>query len=208
MSTRKGRIVFLEDVLNKAVEKTREIIIEKNVVTDDVDETAAAVGIGAVIFQELSNNRIKDYVFSWDKILNFDGETGPYVQYTHARACSVLRNAGEEVALNAAAVDGIDLQHITGDSAYDLVKMLYAFPQMIVEASEKYEPSIITRHLVGIAQAFNRFYHDERILTDNENEKTAKVALVIAAKTTIKNHRRSEERRVGKECRSRWSPYH
>ncbi len=187
MSTRKGRIVFLEDVLNKAVEKTREIIIEKNVVTDDVDETAAAVGIGAVIFQELSNNRIKDYVFSWDKILNFDGETGPYVQYTHARACSVLRNAGEEVALNAAAVDGIDLQHITGDSAYDLVKMLYAFPQMIVEASEKYEPSIITRHLVGIAQAFNRFYHDERILTDNENEKTAKVALVIAAKTTIKN---------------------
>ena len=89
-------------------------------------------------------------MFSWDKILNFDGETGPYVQYTHARACSVLRNAGEEVALNAAAVDGIDLQHITGDSAYDLVKMLYAFPQMIVEASEKYEPSIITRHLISI----------------------------------------------------------
>ena len=98
-----------------------------------------------------------------------------------------MRNAGEEITLNAAAVNRIDLQHITGDSAYDLVKMLYAFPQMIVEASEKYEPSIITRHLVGIAQAFNRFYHDERILTDNENEKTAKVALVIAAKTTIKN---------------------
>lgn len=93
MSTRHGRVVFLEDVLNRAVEKTREIIIEKGVNTDNVDETARQVGIGAVVFQELSNNRIKDYVFSWDKVLDFNGETGPYVQYTHARAASVLRNA-------------------------------------------------------------------------------------------------------------------
>ncbi|MFA5634396.1 MAG: arginine--tRNA ligase, partial [Anaerovoracaceae bacterium] len=95
MSTRHGRVVFLEDVLNKAIERTREIILEKKVNTEDVDITAKQVGIGAVIFNELSNGRIKDYVFSWDKILNFDGETGPYVQYTYARAASVLRNAGE-----------------------------------------------------------------------------------------------------------------
>ena len=93
MSTRQGRVVFLEDVLNKAIERTREIILEKNVNTDNVDVTARQVGIGAVVFNELSNGRIKDYVFSWDKVLNFDGETGPYVQYTHARAASVLRNA-------------------------------------------------------------------------------------------------------------------
>ena len=95
MSTRHGRVVFLEDVLNKAVERTREIILEKNVNTENVDVTAKQVGIGAVVFNELSNGRIKDYVFSWDKVLNFDGETGPYVQYTHARAASVLRNAGK-----------------------------------------------------------------------------------------------------------------
>ena len=95
MSTRNGRVVFLEDVLKTAVEKTREIIAEKNTEGIDVDEVARQVGIGAVIFQELSNNRIKDYVFDWNNVTNFDGETGPYVQYTHARACSVLRKAGE-----------------------------------------------------------------------------------------------------------------
>ncbi|MFR6259095.1 MAG: arginine--tRNA ligase, partial [Anaerovoracaceae bacterium] len=94
MSTRQGRVVFLEDVLNRAVEQTKKIIEEKNVNTENVEETAREVGIGAVIFNELSNYRIKDYVFSWDKVLNFEGETGPYVQYTHARACSILRNAG------------------------------------------------------------------------------------------------------------------
>lgn len=187
MSTRHGRVVFLEDVLNKAVEKTREIIVEKNVVTDNIDETAAMVGIGAVMFQELSNNRIKDYTFSWDKVLNFDGETGPYVQYTYARAKSVLRNAGEEVTAKAGAAEGLDMQYISGDSAYELTKLIYAYPSVIEEAAAKYEPSVITRHIVDVAQAFNRFYHDEHILVDNEDEKTAKTALVIAAANTIKN---------------------
>ncbi|MBR6444008.1 MAG: arginine--tRNA ligase [Firmicutes bacterium] len=187
MSTRHGRVVFLEDVLNKAVEKTREIIVEKNVVTDNIDETAAMVGIGAVMFQELSNNRIKDYTFSWDKVLNFDGETGPYVQYTYARAKSVLRNAGEEVVAKAQAAEGLDMQYISGDSAYELTKLIYAFPSVIEEAANKYEPSVVTRHIVDVAQAFNRFYHDEHILVDNEDEKIAKTALVISAANTIKN---------------------
>lgn len=185
MSTRQGRVIFLEDVLNRAVEQTRKIIMEKNVNTENVDETAREVGIGAVIFNELSNYRIKDYVFSWDKVLNFEGETGPYVQYTHARACSILRNAGEAVA--ARAKEGFDASRITSDSAHALIKLIYEMPEVIVEAGEKYEPSIVTRHIVDIAQAFNKFYHDEHILVDDEEEKTAKVALVMAARNVIRN---------------------
>ena len=183
MSTREGRVIFLEDVLNRAVDQTREIIKEKNVNTENIEETAAAVGIGAVIFNELSNYRIKDYVFSWEHVLNFEGETGPYVQYTHARACSILRNAGEEVVAKAKA--GFDPSWITGDSAHELETLLYQLPDVIAEAGEKYEPSIVTRHIVDIAQAYNRFYHDEHILTENEDEKIAKVALVMAAKNAI-----------------------
>lgn len=189
MSTRHGRVVFLEDVLNKAVEKTREIIAEKNpnASEEEIDEIAKTVGIGAVIFQELSNNRIKDYVFKWDKVLNFDGETGPYVQYTHARCASVLRKAGDEITAKAAGLENIDCKYLCSESAYDLAKMLYKFPAVVADAGEKYEPSIVTRHIVDIAQGFNRFYHDEHILTDNEAEKTAKVALVLAAKNAIRN---------------------
>ena len=186
MSTREGRVIFLEDVLNRAVDQTREIIKEKNVNTENIEETAAAVGIGAVVFNELSNYRIKDYVFSWEHVLNFEGETGPYVQYTHARACSILRNAGEEVVAKATAGD-FDPAFITSDSAHQLEMLLYEFPDVVIEAGEKYEPSIVTRHIVDIAQAYNRFYHDEHILAEDENEKIAKVALVLAAKDTLAN---------------------
>ena len=185
MSTRQGRVIFLEDVLNRAVEQTRQIIKEKNVNTENIDETAKEVGIGAVVFNELSNYRIKDYVFSWDKVLNFEGETGPYVQYTHARACSILRNAGDDAVAKARA--GFDAKYITSESAHRLMSLIYEMPEVIVEAGEKYEPSIVTRHIVDISQAFNKFYHDEHILVDNEDEKIAKIALVLAAKTAIKN---------------------
>lgn len=187
MSTREGRVVFLEDVLNGAVDKTREIIKEKNPDADaeTVEDIAKAVGIGAVVFNELSNYRIKDYVFSWEHVLNFEGETGPYVQYTHARACSILRNAGDDVVAKAKA--GFDAKYLTGESAHELSRLLYELPEVIVEAGEKYEPSIVTRHIVDIAQAFNKFYHDEHILVDNEDEKIAKVAMVLAAKSAIRN---------------------
>jgi arginyl-tRNA synthetase len=181
MSTRAGRVVFLEDVLKNAVEKTREIVIEKDVNTDDVDETARQVGIGAVIFNELHNNRIKDYVFSWDKVLNFDGETGPYVQYVHARAASVIRKAG-----NPDVTADVDASYLTSGSAFALAKTIYDFPSVVSLAGEKYEPSIVTRHRVDVAQAFNRFYHDEQVLVDDEAERAAKLALVFATKQTIK----------------------
>jgi len=187
MSTRQGRVVFLEDVLNNAVEKTRNIIIEKNVNTDNIEEAANQIGIGAVIFQELANNRIKDYVFSWDKVLNFDGETGPYVQYTHARIASVLRKNADDVDASKISIESCGASYLEGDSAYELAKMLYKFPEVILDAAEKYEPSILTRHIVDIAQAFNRFYHDEHISVEDEKEKQAKLALAYSAKVVLKN---------------------
>ncbi|MBE6036897.1 MAG: arginine--tRNA ligase [Clostridiales bacterium] len=188
MSTRHGRVVFLEDVLKRAVEKTREIIIEKNVNTDNIDVTAKQVGIGAVVFQELSAARIKDYVFSWNKVLNFDGETGPYVQYTHARAASVLRKAGFDAAAekqNGTLLSGADFSKVTGDSAMELIRLIYKYPAVVKEAGEKYEPSVITRHIVDMAQCFNKFYHDEHIIVEDEAEKKAKLLLTYAAKETI-----------------------
>lgn len=181
MSTRKGKVVFLEDVLNRAVEKTREVMLEKNVGNENIDEVSKQVGIGAVVFQELSNNRIKDYTFSWDKVLNFDGETGPYVQYTHARACSVLRKA------QAGVTTDVDYSYITTETAYELAKLILRFPQVVIDAANKYEPSVVTRHIIDVAQAFNKFYHDEHIIVENMEEQKAKLLLVDAARQTIAN---------------------
>lgn len=186
MSTRHGRVVFLEDVLNGAIEKTREIIKEKNPNIENLEEITSQVGIGAVVFNELSNNRIKDYTFKWDQILNFDGETGPYVQYTHARCASLLRKAGEDIVAKAQDPKNVDFALLAkSDSAYELTKLIYAFPGVVEQAGEKYEPSIITRHIIDIAQCFNKFYHDEHIIVDDEVEKTSKIALVIATKRVI-----------------------
>ncbi len=192
MSTRHGRVVFLEDVLKRAVEQTRQIIHEKSISKgrlseEEMEETAKMVGIGAVMFNELSNAKIKDYTFAWGKVLNFEGETGPYVQYTHARAAAVLRSAEESLQAVLADPAGADMSYIGSDSAYQLLRLIYRFPQAVVDAGEKYEPSVITRHVVDIAQSFNKFYHDEHILVDDEAEKRAKLLLTYAAKQTIKN---------------------
>ncbi len=185
LSTRHGRVVFLEDVLNKAVEKTREIIIEKGVNTDQLDETSRTVGIGAVVFRELSAGRIKDYVFDWDKVLNFDGETGPYVQYTHARAASVLRNGGFDP--KKVDVSNLDYSYLSCDAASELIKELYAFPEAVEKSMEDNEPSTVTRSIIDIAQSFNKFYHDEHIIVDDEAERNAKLALTYASKQVIAN---------------------
>ena len=186
LSTRKGKVVFLEDVLNKAVEKTREIILEKNVNTDNLLETAKIVGIGAVVFNELSNSRAKDYVFSWDKVLNFEGETGPYVQYTYARASSILRNAEPELLEKVMEQGVVEPSYLITDSAFRLVRLIYKFDEVVVEASERYEPSVIARYVVDVAQAFNRYYHEEHILVENIEEQLSKLALVIVTRSVIK----------------------
>ena len=205
LSTRKGRVVFLEDVLNTAIEKTRDIVLEKGVNSELIDETAKTVGIGAVMFNELSASRIKDYTFDWNEVLNFDGETGPYVQYTHARCASVLRNAEEKYGslvgepddsgafrcgiskVIEKALDNADISSLTNPAAFELAKELYEFPTVVTEAAAKYEPSVITRHIVDIAQCFNKFYHDEHIIVEDEGERRAKLMLTAAAKQAIKN---------------------
>ena len=189
MSTRTGNVVFLADVLNQAISKTKEIISEKGVVTDNADETAAQIGIGAVIFQELHNNRIKDYVFNWDKVLNFDGETGPYVQYGHARAASVLRKA-EELGVDVSPetlLGATDYSAAESDSVFTLAKLIGSLPDAVKEAGEKYEPSILTRHVTDIAQAFSVFYHEEPILPLTGDARTVRLAMTAATKQAIKN---------------------
>jgi len=189
MKTRDGKAVLLSDVLGQAVSKTREIIREKGVVTEDMDEAAQEIGVGAVIFQDLLNNRIKDYVFNWDKVLNFDGETGPYVQYSHARAASVLRKA-EELGLDVSAgalLGAKDYSASGSDIAFALVKLIGALPDAIKEAGDKYEPSILTRYVTDIAQAFSVFYHNEPILPLAGDERTVRLAITAATKQAIKN---------------------
>ena len=174
-------MVFLEEVLRKAIEKTREIIEEKSPNLENKDDIAEKVGVGAVIFQELSNNRIKDYTFSWEKTLAFEGETGPYVQYTHARACSVLRKAGD--------VDFNDVNFSLLDSkeAMELVRLMSQLPQVVLDAARKFEPALITRLTTDLAQAFNRFYHDCPILVEDKEVAKARLTLVKAARQTIRN---------------------
>ncbi len=179
MSTRKGKVVFLEDVLNQSIDKTLSIIEERNPDLENKEEVAKQIGIGAIKFQELFNNRIKDYTFDWDEILNFEGETGPYVQYTYARANSILNKYGQDV------VADVDFSFINSKEEMDLVTTIYNLPQVIVNAKNKYEPSLITRHLTEIAKAFNKFYNTTHILNLEENEKKAKILLVYATKMSI-----------------------
>ncbi len=181
LSTRKGRVVFLEDVLNKAVEKTKEIIMEKNPNLENIEEIAKQIGIGAVVFQELSNNRIKDYTFSWERTLNFDGETGPYVQYTHVRTCSVLRKANEVISKD------VDFTALTDSDSINVIKEIGNFPKAVKDVIKNNEPHIIARYVVDLAQAFNKFYHDNAILVEEETVKKARLALVEATRQTIKN---------------------
>lgn len=182
LSTRKGKVVLMEDLLDEAVKKTMGIINDKNPDLPDKEEVAKEVGIGAVIFDDLYNGRIKDIVFSWDRMLNFDGETGPYVQYTHARACSVLKKA--EYVKGTAP---IDYSVLTDDASVDVCKMLANYSAKIKEAASRYEPSVIARYLVDLSQAFNKFYHDNVILTDDENVRNARLAVVDAVRLVIRS---------------------
>ena len=179
MSTRKGRVVYLEDVIDKCVEKALAIITEKNPSLENKEETAKTVGVGAVIFGALYNNKIKDITFSYDKVLNFEGETSCYVQYTCARAHSVLEKGGSARAYAAKEVC---------PQEFEVVKQLAEFPATCHDALEKYEPCFIARYCVDLAQKFNKFYFDCSILNAEDGQTRAfRLALTEATLVTLKN---------------------
>ncbi len=179
MSTRNGRVIWLKEVLDKAVEKAEKIISEKNPDLKNKEQVAESVGVGAVVFSALWNNRIKDIVFSYDKVLNFDGETAPYVQYTYARCASALRKGG------AFDPDKADLGAITTDEGYEVVKSLLSFGESVRQAAKLREPCLVTRHIVDLAGKFNRFYIGHRIVVDDEGTRNARLMLTAAVKHTI-----------------------
>ena len=179
MSTRKGNVVFLEDVINKCIEKAYAIIDEKNPNLENKEEVAKKVGVGAVIFGALYNNKIKDIVFSYDKVLNFDGETSVYVQYTCARANSVLQKGGVPSSYE---IPTLTIEEI------ELVKAISVLPETVKAAAEKYEPSLIARFAVDVAQKFNKFYFDCKILAaEDEKTKNFRLALTNATLQALKN---------------------
>ena len=180
LSTRSGNIIYAEDILKDAIAKSLEIITEKSPNLPNKEDVAKKVGVGAVLFNDLYNQRIKDVSFSWNKVLNFDGETGPYVQYTHARCCSVVRM---DENFDSSAPVNYDL--ITEQDAIELLKEINRFPAVIKDAADKYEPSVVARFAVDVAQAFNKFYNSTRINVDDRDLKNARVMLTYLTKNTI-----------------------
>lgn len=180
LSTRSGNIIYAEDILRDAIAKSLEIITEKSPNLPNKEEVSKIVGVGAILFNDLYNQRIKDVSFSWDKVLNFDGETGPYVQYTHARCSSVVR-----LAEGFDPEKAIDYSVITEADAIDLLKEISRFPKVVADAADKYEPSVVARFAVDVAQAFNKFYNSTRINVPEENIKQARVMLAYLTKNTL-----------------------
>ena len=180
ISSRKGNVIFAEDLLRESINKTTSIIEEKNPDIPDKEEVAKQVGIGAIIFNDLYNQRIKDVIFDWNKLLNFDGETGPYVQYTYARASSVLRKIGE-------VPDTIDYTLLTDEASIGLLKEIERYPQVIKDAAERYEPSVIARYSIDLAHAFNKFYHECQINVEDETTKYTITNVVKIARYLIKD---------------------
>ena len=180
LSTRHGNVIYLKDVLRAAVDKTYEIICEKSPELDDKRGVAAAVGVGAVVWNGLYNGRIKDVVFDWSTALNFDGETGPYVQYTHARCCSVLRKAQPD------SLTDIDYDHLSDAGSAAVLTAIGAFPDAVREAMEKNEPYLVSRAIIAVCTAFNRFYYEQRIMADEPDVKNARLALTRACEQVIR----------------------
>ena len=178
LSTRKGKIVLLEEVLNEAIQSAKEQISEKNPDLENKDAVAKQVGVGAVIFHDLKNDRLNTFDFNLEEVVRFEGETGPYVQYTHARAVSLLEKAGFVPSETADYA-------LNDDTSWEVVKLVQKYPETVLSAGEKYEPSVIAKHAIKLAQAFNKYYAHTKILADDE-QKEARLALVYAVTVLLK----------------------
>lgn len=178
LSTRKGKIVLLEEVLNEAIQSAKEQISEKNPDLENKDAVAKQVGVGAVIFHDLKNDRLNTFDFNLEEVVRFEGETGPYMQYTHARAVSLLEKAGFVPSETADYA-------LNDDTSWEVVKLVQKYPETVLSAGEKYEPSVIAKHAIKLAQAFNKYYAHTKILADDE-QKEARLALVYAVTVLLK----------------------
>ena len=182
LSTRKGNIIYAEDILKEAIERALKAIEDKNPALPDKAAVAKIVGVGAVIFHNLFHQRIKNVDFSWEEVLSFEGSTGPYVQYTYARAKSILRKCSK-----ALQGEGADFGVLTDDASYGLVKVLSDYGDAVTKAAERYEPSVVAKYVIAVSTAFNKFYHECPILYAEEQEKEARILLVDLTQKIIKD---------------------
>lgn len=181
LSTRTGNIIYAEDILNEAIKRAYDAILDKNVELENKEKVAKQVGVGAIIFHDLFNQRIKNVDFKWDEVLSFDGTTGPYIQYTYARANSVLKKAVQNIHMR-----NVEFKLLVDDISYKLIKVIDRYEATINAAAENYEPSIIAHYAINLATEFNRFYHECNILRSDDETKKARLAVVYVAAHIIK----------------------
>lgn len=180
MSTREGNIIKLEDLLNEAVSRVEKIIEEKNPELENKKEIAKKVGIGAVIFNDLSNSRIKDEIFDWDTMLNFNGETGPYIQYIYVRTKSVLNKAGY-----IPKIEDVKIDNLLDKSSMEVLKLIYSFNEIVKLSISKNEPYIIARFLIDLAKAYSVFYTENQIMIENTEIKDARIYLTYMVNVVL-----------------------
>ncbi len=181
MSTRGGNVIKLEELLNEAITRAKDVIEQKNPELENKEEVAKKVGIGAVIFNDLSASRIKDEVFEWDAILNFQGETGPYLQYTYVRTKSVL-----EKAEYLPKMEEIDTKKLQDEYSQNIIKLLYNFENTLIQVTEKNEPSILSRYLIELAKAYSSFYNENKIIVEDKDVQNARVYLTYVVGKVLK----------------------
>lgn len=181
MSTREGNVIKLEELLEEAISRAKKIIEEKNPDLEKKEEVAKKVGIGAIIFNDLANSRIKDEIFDWDQILNFQGETGPYIQYTYVRTKSVLEKAGY-----VPKIEEIKEEKLLDEYSQNIIKLIYAFQDILVQVTQKDEPSILARYLIDLAKAFSSFYNENKIIVEDKELQDARIYLTYSAGKVLK----------------------
>ena len=181
MSTREGNIIKLEDLLNESITRAQKIIEEKNSELEDKEDVAKKVGIGAIIFNDLANSRIKDEIFDWDAILNFQGETGPYIQYMYVRTKSVLEKAGYIPEYNEPLV-----KNLLDKDSMNVINLIYQFEDTLIQVTEKNEPSILSRYLINLAKEYSSFYNNNKIITEDKNVQDARLYLTYAVGNILK----------------------